>query len=108
MKPLAGEVFFNGTLAGVLRRQGAQYSFRYAEAYLQSDCPAISLTLPKQPAAFVAPVLFSFFYGLLAEGVAKEIQCRELHIDERDHLARLLKTAHTETIGAVTVREIAA
>ncbi len=106
MKPVAAEVLFNGQLAGILRRSGAQYSFRYAEGYLQTDQPAISLTLPKRPEAFVAPVLFSFFYGLLAEGVAKQIQCRELRIDENDHFTRLIRTAHTETIGAVTVREI--
>ncbi len=106
MKPQAAEVFFNGEVAGVLRQTKARYAFQYAPAYLQSDSPAISLTLPKQPEAFVSPVLFSFFYGLLAEGVAKQLQCRELRIDENDHFMRLLRTAHTETIGAVTVREI--
>ena len=107
MQSLTAEVLFNGQVTGTLRREGKQYSFRYAKEYLQSDQPAISLTLPKRPAAFVSPVLFSFFYGLLAEGVAKEIQCRELRIDENDHMLRLLRTAHTETIGAVTVRETA-
>lgn len=106
MKPQAAEVLFNGQLAGVLRRVAQQYSFRYEAAYLQSAQPAISLTLPKQQEAFVSPVLFSFFYGLLAEGVAKQIQCRELKIDENDHFTRLLRTAHSETIGAVTLREL--
>lgn len=106
MKPQTAEVLFNGLVAGLLRRAGQQYSFRYEAAYLQSAQPAISLTLPKQKEAFVSPVLFSFFYGLLAEGVAKQIQCRELRIDENDHFTRLLRTAHTETIGAVTVREL--
>lgn len=106
MKPQAAEVLFNGQVAGILRRTEAHYTFRYASAYLQSDWPAISLTLPKQAEAFVSPVLFRFFYGLLAEGVAKELQCRELRLDENDHFTRLLRTAYTETIGAVTVREI--
>ena len=106
MQPQAAEVLFNGVVAGVLRRAGQQYSFRYRVAYLQGAQPAISLTLPKQKEAFVSPVLFSFFYGLLAEGVAKQIQCQELKINENDHFTRLLRTANTETIGAVTVREI--
>ena len=89
MKPQAAEVLLNGQLAGVLRREGQQYSFRYEAAYLQGAQPAISLTLPKQQEAFVSPVLFSFFYGLLAEGVAKQIQCRELKIDENDHFTRV-------------------
>ncbi|HET9503626.1 MAG TPA: HipA N-terminal domain-containing protein [Hymenobacter sp.] len=106
MKPQAAEVFFNDQLAGILQKTGQQYSFRYDPAYLQTDLPAVSLTLPKQAAAFVSPVLFSFFYGLLAEGVAKQIQCQELKIDEHDHFTRLLRTAHTETIGGVTVRAL--
>jgi len=106
MKFQAAEVLFNGQVAGVLRQVGQQYSFRYETVYLQSAQPAVSLTLPKRPEAFVSPVLFSFFYGLLAEGVAKQIQCRKLRIDENDHFTRLLRTAHTETIGAVTLREI--
>ncbi|RZK22183.1 MAG: phosphatidylinositol kinase [Hymenobacter sp.] len=106
MKQQAAEVFYNQQLAGILQKTGQQYSFRYDSAYLQTGQPAISLTLPKRHAAFVSPVLFSFFYGLLAEGMAKQLQCRELKIDENDHFTRLLRTAHTETIGAVTVREI--
>lgn len=111
MKRLRAEVLFNGVIAGLLEYQASErsdkkYSFRYSEYYLQSEQPAISLTFPKQVEAFRSPVLFSFFYGLLAEGIAKQVQCRELNIDENDHFTRLLRTAHTETIGAVTVREI--
>lgn len=108
MKPLAAEVLYNGQVAGTLRRSADQFSFRYTPQYLATDLPAISLTLPKRKGAFVSAVLFSFFSGLLAEGVAKQIQCRELGIDEADEMLRLLKTAHSETIGAVTVREIPA
>ena len=74
MQTLVAEVLFNGRVAGILQRSGPQYSFVYAADYLQTDQPAISLTLPKRAEAFVAPVLFSFFYGLLAEGIAKQIQ----------------------------------
>ncbi|RZK21169.1 MAG: phosphatidylinositol kinase [Hymenobacter sp.] len=111
MKISCAEVLFNGLVAGILEhrpneRLERKYFFQYAEAYIRSEQPAISLTLPKQVEAFRSPVLFSFFYGLLAEGVAKQLQCRELVIDENDHFTRLLRTAHTETIGAVTVREL--
>ena len=108
MKPLQAEVLCNGRVAGILRRSKTTYFFRYTPDYLQSELPAVSLTLPKQAKAYESPFLFPFFYGLLAEGVAKQLQCCELGIDERDHLARLIRTAHTETIGAVTVREISA
>ena len=106
MKSVIGEVLYNGTVAGTLRQTSTGFVFRYYPAYLISPHPPISLTLPKQEAAFMAPVLFAFFAGLLAEGTAKDLQCRTLHLDERDYFTRLLLTAHSETIGAVTVRAI--
>jgi serine/threonine-protein kinase HipA len=69
-------------------------------------CPAISLTFPKQKTVFTSPALFPFFFGLLAEGDEKALQCRVLKIDEGDHFTRLLKTCEAETIGGVTVKEI--
>jgi len=51
-------------------------------------------------------VLFSFFSGLLSEGINKDIQCRLLKIDENDDFTRLLKTAGEDTIGAITVKAI--
>jgi len=64
------------------------------------------LSFPKQKAAFESAVLFPFFFGLLAEGENKALQCRILKIDEADHFTRLLKTCTTETIGGVTIREV--
>jgi HipA-like protein len=50
-------------------------------------------------------VLFPYFFGLLAEGIQKDTQCRMLKLDENDHFGRLIKTAHSDTIGDVTVVE---
>ncbi len=76
-------------------------------AYLGNlTLPAISLTLPKRAAVFQSPVLFPFFFGLLAEGENKLLQCRLLRIDEDDHFMRLLRTCTTETIGGITVKEV--
>ncbi|GAB2691169.1 phosphatidylinositol kinase [Hymenobacter frigidus] len=108
MKSAAAEVLYNGQVAGLLRRSETGFEFRYATDYLASDNPPVSLTLPKRPSPFLAPVLFAFFSGLLAEGTAKDIQCRSLRIDENDDFTRLLLTAHTETIGAITVRALPA
>jgi len=47
-----------------------------------------------------------FFYGMLAEGINKDIQCRLLKIDEEDDFTRLIKTAGEDTIGAITVKEL--
>jgi len=100
-------VYCRGILAGVLAKDQAGYRFQYVPEYLgRPKCPAISLSFPKQEAAFESAVLFPFFFGLLAEGENKALQCRILQIDEADHFTRLLKTCTTETIGGVTIREV--
>jgi HipA-like protein len=100
-------VYCRGVLAGVLGKDRAGYRFQYVPEYLRgSQCPAISLSFPKQEAAFESVVLFPFFFGLLAEGDDKALQCRIFKIDEDDHFTRLLKTCETETIGGVTFQEV--
>lgn len=101
------DVYCRGVLAGVLSKSDAGgYRFEYAPEYMgDPKCPAISLSLPKRGAAFESDVLFPFFFGLLAEGEDKAVQCRMLRIDEADHFTHLLKTCGAETIGGVTVKE---
>ncbi|MEI6647088.1 MAG: HipA N-terminal domain-containing protein [bacterium] len=101
-----GKVYYREHLAGSLEETVSGYRFTYDPAYIaDSGKPDISLTLPKQQESFETPVLFPFFYGLLAEGVQKDTQCRFLKIDEADDFGRLLRTASQDTIGAVTVHE---
>src|SRR5688572_3152946 len=101
-------VYNNGVLAGYLEKRAPDdYRYIYAESYLADlSLPSISLTLPRTKVEHKSPVLFSFFTGLLAEGINKDIQCRLLKIDEEDDFSRLLKTAEEDTIGAITVKEI--
>ena len=100
-------VYYRDIPAGVLSQDSGKYVFEYLPDYLASPAlPAISLTLPKRGAAFQAEVLFPFFFGLLAEGEEKSLECRLLRIDENDHFSRLLRTCAVETIGGITVREI--
>ena len=99
-------VFNNGILAGILeKRSDGTYSFEYDEVYLQNDRnPSISLTLPRSTNKHESEKLFSFFFGLLSEGINKNIQCRLLKIDENDHFGRLLLTAKEDNIGSITVK----
>lgn len=101
-------VYCRGVFAGVLSKdQAGNYRFQYAPDYQSNPkSPAISLSFPKQDAPFESPVLFPFFFGLLAEGEDKALQCRMLKIDENDHFTRLLKTCAAETIGGITVKEV--
>lgn len=107
MNKREADIYYNNQLAGRLSKIDSKYYFQYTEDYLSDDNkPAISLTLPKQKDPFVSEYLFPFFFGLLAEGDNKLIQCRTLMIDENDHFTRFLKTAVNDTIGGITVREV--
>jgi serine/threonine-protein kinase HipA len=101
-------VFNNGILAGILEKQlNGTYSFEYDEVYLQNDKnPSISLTMPRSIKKHESEKLFAFFFGLLSEGVNKNIQCRLLKIDENDHFGRLLLTAHEDNIGSITLKPL--
>ena len=101
-----GLVSYNNILAGRLEYRGGEFIFTYDSSYLNdSSLPPISLSFPKSKKEYRSDVLFPFFFGLLAEGVNKDLQCSTLKIDENDHFARLLKTAGENTIGAIAVRE---
>lgn len=103
-----GAVYNNNVFAGVLEKTvEGEYIFRYDQTYFDdSSKRAISLTLPKTQQEYRSPYLFPFFSNMLSEGENKKIQCRMLQIAENDDFTHLLKTAHTDTIGSVTVKEL--
>lgn len=102
-----GRVFNHGVLAGILEEDETGFRFIYDVVYLGNPrTRPVSRTMPKRAEPYVAEHLFPFFHGLLAEGVAKDLQCRRLKIDESDYFGRLLKTANYDPIGSVTVEEI--
>ena len=99
-----GKVYCCEAFAGTLTQDSEGFVFRYDDAYFtNSSLPDVSATLPKTQIEYRSTALFPFFFGLLAEGVQKERQCRELKIDERDHFTRLLETSAYGAIGAVYV-----
>lgn len=103
-----GGVYYNDILAGIIEKKGSDFFlFTYADDYYENQhLPAISLSFPKSRQQFESNGLFPFFYGMLTEGINKDIQCRLLRIDENDDFTRLIKTAGVDTIGAITVKEI--
>ena len=105
---MKGVVYCNGVQAGILEKTITRgYRFAYDDSYLENTSnPPISLTLPKTNVAYHSDVLFPFFFGLLSEGVNKEIQCRLLKIDEDDDFGRLLLTSAEDNIGAITVKKL--
>ena len=106
MRELA--IFRNGIQAGKLIEENrTHYVFRYDDLYyLDSEQPAISLTLPKTQKEYSSETLFPFFFNLLSEGVNRKLQCLLMRIDENDHFGLLAATAQCDTIGAVTVKPL--
>lgn len=102
------EIYTNGALAGTLTEtDNGQYIFRYEDSFLlDENQTAISLSFPKSQSDFTSDTLFPFFFNMLSEGANKTIQCQTLKIDEDDAFGLLMATAHTDTIGAITVRKI--
>lgn len=101
-------VYYNKLLAGELIEENRDtYHFRYTDEYYRdSKMPAISLTLPKTMQEYYDTHLFPFFYNMLAEGVNKKLQSRQLQVDEQDSFGLLLATAGNDTIGAITVKPL--
>lgn len=106
----AMEIYRNGILAGTLTEENRQYFvFRYNDNYFNNaNKPAISLTLPKTQKEYSSEFLFPFFFNMLSEGVNRKLQSTQLRIDEEDNFGLLMATAQYDTIGAVTVKPIAA
>ena len=104
------EVYRNEILAGILTEENRKsFLFRYNDSYYNDiSKPAISLTLPKTMPEYRSEYLFPFFFNLLSEGVNKKLQCTQLKIDEEDNFGLLMATAQNDTIGAITVKPIAA
>jgi len=104
----AAKIFVKGLFAGILEETDTNhYVFRYDDAYFSNnDTPAVSLTMPKTVQEYFSPYLFPVFFNMTSEGDNRDIQSRCLHIDERDDFGILLATAHTDTIGAITVQQL--
>ncbi|MFV0291346.1 MAG: HipA N-terminal domain-containing protein [Mangrovibacterium sp.] len=102
------QIFSHGVLAGMLTEtDSGKYLFCYDDSFfLDEKQTAISLSFPKSQREFSFDTLFPFFFNMLTEGTNKAIQCQVLKIDENDAFGLLLATAHTDTIGAITVKRI--
>lgn len=98
-------VYRKGVLAGVLTENEGEYTFVYDIGYLQiDDAMAISLTMPLQKEAFVSPVLFPFFDGLIPEGWLLDVALRNSDISILDRMSLLLLCCK-DCIGSISVVE---
>ena len=97
------EIYRKDVLAGILAEDGGEYRFCYESSYLErEDALPISLTMPLQEEAFVSPVLFPFFDGLIPEGWLLDVVLRNTDISILDRMSLLLLCCK-ECIGSVSV-----
>lgn len=106
MRQLA--VYMNNMKAGVLTEAlpGKDYAFCYDDAYLSSEQPPVSVTLPKRKEEFRSEHLFPFFTNMVPEGANRKVICRSNRIDEHDFFGMLMAMADKDFIGAVNVRRL--
>lgn len=103
-----GEVYINGIRAGELTElDNMEYEFAYDSTYLlDENNPPVSLTMPLREEPYVSKNLFPYFFNMLSEGENRKMQSQSLHISPDDDFGILLATAHTDTIGAVTIKPV--
>ena len=99
-----GRVLQHGVEAGIIQESAEGFRFHYTPAFLATDLPPVSLTLPKRSEVYESPHLFAFFVSILAEGSLAAVQCRRFRLDENDYFGRLLATAGEDVVGSVQVR----
>jgi len=80
------KIYYNNELAGYLTFTNREYLFQYDEKYFAEKQSLLSVCRYPKPRLNSGRNIFPFFFGLLAEGDQKKIQCRKLKIDEDDHL----------------------
>ncbi|MCF2634628.1 HipA N-terminal domain-containing protein [Prevotellamassilia timonensis] len=96
-------IFYKNQLAGILTENDAGYEFRYLPEYLSLEkAKAVSITLPLQEEAYISPVLFPFFDGLIPEGWLLDVALRNTDISILDRMSLLL-TCCKDCVGAVSV-----
>jgi serine/threonine-protein kinase HipA len=101
-------VFHNKEKSGeLIENDDRTFLFKYDETYfVDPHKKAISLTLPKTQREYYAPVLFPFFFNLIAEGANLSLQGHYLKIDKQDYFGILCATSQFDTIGSITVKLI--
>lgn len=92
-------------LAGYLLETEDGYQFIYDRNYLKMpNAEAVSLTIPLSDQAYINPVMFPFFDGLIPEGWLLEVAEHNWKLNQRDRMG-LLMACCRDCIGAVSIVE---
>lgn len=97
-------VYVNDIYAGELCQTDEGYTFQYYTKYLEEHNKPVSLTLGLREELFCSKTLFSFFDGLIPEGLMLQKVKEKWELDYRDRFS-LLMVSCNDPIGNVTVLE---
>ena len=96
-------VYLKDVLAGALEQtQDGTLQFSYDAAYLSANEPALSISLPLTPVAFVGRNVTSFFSGLLPDEGVRERLAKYLGVSQRNAFA-LLEQVGGDCAGALSL-----
>lgn len=99
-------VYVRDNYAGMLKETDGGYSFKYEEAYLQSeDALPVSITMPLTEDEYDSNVIFPFFDGLIPEGWLLDVASRNWKLSKDDRFGLLLVCCR-DCIGDVSIREV--
>lgn len=97
--------YYKNELAGTITETDEGYIFQYDKDFIKKNIP-ISISLLPREEPYKSKELFGFFKGLLPEGWYLNIVGATQKVDTKDNFGVLISTTGTDTIGAVTVRQI--
>jgi len=103
------EVIYKGKIkSGELWVDDDGYHFKYDDAFIENtNVLPISVNLPKTQKTYHSKELFHYFKSILSEGENRKQICKALSIDPSDDWSLLALTCQYDTIGAITVKNIA-
>ena len=107
MKKLEVFIEINGkqTYVGSIMGDSSQDAkFSYAEEYIASHMPPISISLPISDKAFNSEITKNFFEGLLPEGFARKSVANWIHTSEEDYMT-ILEILGAECLGAIRISD---
>lgn len=102
-----GEVYYNDTLAGILREtDDGEYTFTYDATYIENHPDQfLTFSMPVSKTVYSDKRLFPFFDGLIPEGWLLDIASKSWKINPNDRMGLLLACCRN-CIGAVSVKPV--
>jgi len=102
-----GRVYYKDYFAGFLTETNeGEYVFQYDGNYIVNHKQDfVTFIMPVREQSYVEKRLFSFFDGLIPDGLVLDIACEKWGINRNDRMGLLLACCH-DCFGAVSVEPL--